>query len=153
MSDQFDVPWHQNPLANIPKVKKKKRKSNLGRRVRPPHVVTEEQRLREENRPQIITLRYAHSVNGHGYGPGVVEVPGLLARELLNREGHVARAEEVFYGTKAVIIGGRDPMTHQVRTRQVPVETFDEVYPHSAAGSVSGAGAIDPGVKAGGRAF
>jgi hypothetical protein len=66
------------------------------------------------------TLTMSHVVNGIVWGPGEVKGPNDLIRSLLDAECRARQAEDIFHGTRGVIIGPGH------RTKLVPTENFDD---------------------------
>jgi hypothetical protein len=66
------------------------------------------------------TLTMSHVINGITWGPGEVKGPNDLIRSLLNAESKARQAEDIFQGSRGMIIGPRNT------TKLVPTEHFDD---------------------------
>lgn len=146
-----DLPWTISPgsIPPNPRKRRKSRKPDPTRRRKPrgPNQL-------DLNRPESITLQFAHNLNGTPYGPGRVTVPHVVAESLLNQEYHVRQGEERFRRDDiGVIIGGRTAQG-SVKTYEVPGSTFDTEYGAAVpVERISGKGAMDPGAVGGSPQF
>lgn len=146
-----DLPWTISPASVPPPHKKRKKKKNpAAKRRTPPRGPNP----LDQHRPETVTLRCAHNLNGAEYGPGTVTVPHIVAQALLNQEHLVLQDEERFRrDDRGVIIGGRTAQG-SIRTYEVPGSTFDSAYGAAIPEvRVSGKGYSDPGTAAGNPTF
>jgi len=66
------------------------------------------------------TLTMSHVISGQVWGPGEVKGPNDLIRSLLDAECRARQQEDIFQGSRAMIIGPRNT------TKLVPAERFDD---------------------------
>lgn len=94
----------------------------FAKKVTPARKLHHQQSAEHMNRVRLVTatLTLSHVINGQVWGPGEVKGPNDLIRSLLNAECKARQAEDIFQGSRGMIIGPRHT------TKLVPTESFDD---------------------------
>ena len=127
LGDTIPIPFVSKPA---PKKKRRKRASPTYSAKTKAEIAARGRKAAAKRRLVMVRLSVKHTINGRNYGPSenepplMVKVPVDIAAMLLDGEARVRRSEEILFGKRGVIVGGKG-RTGAHTTRQVPYEYFD----------------------------